>query len=251
MKRQPKSDNATEGAKNPNLDKNSPTWPRFDEYFESEWQRKGIRMELAEAGFDLPKLGRWAVLAVDPKIKETVQTKGPRGRQFTRLLERAIKGYGCAIEAYKMYSNMPDTTPDLLRSKKTYLELIEQNKRLNEVAQGFLERALASRTFTSDRLGKSWNVLHLVKMHHELRTLSAWNETKIMGAITAIVEAAHFALKKPIPPDLRRLLQKAIAAAEANPANRTIFELARSGVGEPDLRNRTASKSANPSDTDN
>jgi hypothetical protein len=212
---------------------NAAVWNSFDSYFYSNWQRKEILRKLANADVDLQLVGEWAMWSFHELAKEEAKWKRERGEDFKLAQRVSIESCNRAASAYSAYSFLPDYVPGIASVNEAFSGLVQQNVTQAKKARQLLDKAENTAVFDSRRLGSNWNGLYLVLPKYYISAKTGWNETEIMSAVSHLVGAAHGALTRTCPENLRVLVQKAIRHFEQNPDNATIIFVVKSVVLNP------------------
>ena len=208
-------------------------WKCFDGYFYNDWQREEILKRLASADVDLQLVGEWAMWSLHELAKEEAKWKRERGEEFKLAQRISIESCNRSASAYSIYASLPNFAPGIASVNEAFHGLVEQSVTQAEKARHLLDRAENSHIFDVRRLGSNWNCLYLVLLKYYLAANTDWNEAEVMSAISHLVGAAHKALRRPCPENLRVLVQKAIRRFEQNPDNATIIFLVKSLVLNP------------------
>jgi len=201
-------------------------WYRFDEYFERDWQRKEIRERLEDADVSLRLAGECAMCSFHELAKDEAKWTRERGKEFMQVQRMRIEVCNRAGSAYSSYSHSPNFASGMA-------DLVDENEIQAQMARQLLERAEKSAIFDTRRLGSNWNCLYLVLLKYYISHKTGSNETEIMRAIAHLVGAAHYALQRRPPENLRVLLQKAIGHFEQNSNNATLIDLVKKAVLNP------------------
>src|SRR5216683_6062319 len=206
---------------------NPELWLRMDSYFAEKWQGMEILRSLHAADADLRLLGEFAIWTFHPLANDEARGKLARGRVMKRGLKKAIAGHESVIEAYSLYSNPPGHAPDLRGVSGAFGEMAELERRLAARQREMLVRAESGGAFKARRLGTNWKRQYIFSLKVYISRLTGWNNKQILGAITHLVSAAHVAVGRRVPSDLRTLLRKSLRAFEQDAQNRTIIVLIR------------------------
>jgi hypothetical protein len=208
-------------------------WKSFDDYFYNDWQRKELLKKLAYADVDLQLVGEWAMWSFHELTKEEAKWKRERGEEFKLAQRISIESCNRAASAYSIYASLPNFAPGIASVNEAFSGLVEQSVTQAEKARHLLDRAENSAIFDVRRLGSNWNCLYLVLLKYYLAAKTGWNKTEITGAVNHLVGAAHDALRRRRPENLRALLQKAVRHFEQNSNNGTLIFLVKSVVLNP------------------
>jgi hypothetical protein len=209
------------------------TWGGFDRYFYKDWQRKEMRAKLSYADVDLPLVGEWAMWSFHELPKDEGKWKRARGEEFKLAQRISIESCNRAASAYSIYSSLPNYTSGIAQVNEAFSGLVQQNVNQARTAYQLLDRAESTAVFDSRRLGSNWNCLYLVLLKYYISEKTGWNETGTMNAVSHLVGAAHHALRRMCPKNLRVLLQKTIRHFEENPYNATLIFLVQNLVLNP------------------
>src|SRR6267378_2676175 len=120
---------------------NAAVWKSFDGYFDSRWQRKEIRRQLAYADVDLPLVGEWAILSFHELAKEEAKWKRERGEEFKRALRMSIESCNRTASAYSTYCSLPNFAAGIASVNELFGGLVEQNVIQAEKARQLLDKA--------------------------------------------------------------------------------------------------------------
>jgi hypothetical protein len=216
-----------------NLLRNPELWPNFDFYFAKDWQAMEILTSLHAAGADLRHLGEFAIWTFHHLGNVEAKGKLARGRVVKRRLRKAIAGHESAIEVCSLYSILPRGTVQLHVTSEAFEELAGLHRHLAAREQEILFRAESGPAFKARRLGSNWNRAYIFLLKAYISRLTGWNDKQILSAITHFVSAAHNALGRNVPSDLRALLRKALRAFEQDPQNGTLIGLFSKLVANP------------------
>jgi len=208
-------------------------WKCFDSYFDNHWQKKEVLRKLGGADIDPWLVGEWAILSFHELAREEAKWKRARGEEFKDAERTLIESCNRTASAYSTYASVPNFAPGMASVSEAFSSLVEQSVAQAQIARQLLDRAENSAIFDSRRLGSNWNCLYLVLLKHYISAKTGWNEAETMGAVSHLVSAAHDALRRGRPANLRVLLQKAIRHFEQNSDNVTIIFLVKNVVLNP------------------
>jgi len=209
---------------------NKAVWNAFDAHFESDWQSMETRDGLIRADVNLRLVGEWAIWSFHELAKEEAQWKRDRGDEFKRAHRMLIESCNRNAAVYRTYASLPTFASGLDITNKAFSGLVEQSLTQVEHARQFLTKAENSGIFNSRRLGSNWNCQYLALLKHYISSKTKWDDSGTINAVTKLVKAAHTALGRACPSNLRVLLQKAIRHFEHNPENATLLALVQSLV---------------------
>jgi hypothetical protein len=218
--------------------RNTAVWEGFDKYFENDWQAREMRRKLVYADVALPFVGEWAIFSFHELGKQEAKSKRERGEELKRAQKGLIESCKRTVRAHSTYASLPNFAPGTASVTEAFSRLVEQGVLQTQIARQLLDRAEKGAIFDSRRLGSNWNGVYLALLKHYISAKTGWHRAEIMGAITHLVTAAHDALRRRPPANLRVLLQKAIRHFEENPDNATINYLVKSVVLNPQQLSR-------------
>jgi hypothetical protein len=200
------------------------TWESFDAYFAADWQRKELRLRLANSGVDLPWVGEWAIWSFHRLGKEEASWKRQRGKDFIDAQRRIIAACDQVAKTYLMYTSLPEDAPEIAAVNAAFTKFLNDNNDVRELSVALLKRAEESSIFKPGRLGKNWNGMYLLLLKYYIANKTGWGEIQVLTAVTNLVGAALKTLQNRIPDNLREILRKAIQHFENNPRNATIID---------------------------
>jgi hypothetical protein len=206
------------------------TWVSFEHCFQSSWQTKELRNQLALANVYVPLVGEWAMWSFHELGREEAKWKRKRGEALRRALRMAIAADKAEIECCSLYTGFAHFSVGLDRVNQEFGKLIEENRIQMQRAEQLLEKAENGAIFDGRRIGTNWNCLYLELLQAYISFKTGWNQAKVITSIACLVQAAHYALRRRCPVNIRSLLQKTLRHFENNPNNTTIVMLARALV---------------------
>ena len=187
----------------------------FRRYFELNWQAKRMLDELRSAGADIERLREWALYSFHSLGTDESEEKRKRGLMMQAQLKKALVGYENAIAFYSVYASASHfNSPESVSMSNRFRHLVELNQYLACEAKSILDRAATRGVYSRKRSGVSWQCAYLyLSKSYISRCMKNWDERKILGALTHLIEAAHKSARRRVPDNLRSLLRKALAAS--------------------------------------
>jgi hypothetical protein len=207
----------------------------FRHYFELNWQAKRMLDELRSAGADIERLREWALYSFHSLGTDESEEKRKRGLMLQAQLKKALVGYENAIAFYSVYASASHfNSPESVSMSNRFRHLVELNQYLACEAKSILDRAATRGVYSRKRSGVSWQCTYLyLSKSYISRCMKNWDERKILGALTHLIEAAHKSARRRVPDNLRSLLRKALAVFESDPRNATIVGLLQKAASDP------------------